>query len=136
MFDIGHLFSEQSLDNFLRGVGARGRIAVPAIDRTSVERTQITVRYRAGVRQGQVVSAAAAIVRFRGDPAVFFVRPERPYRRVPLGSIVGNRLIVVIYRDAPVAVEVDAALLGEIERVERWLTRIEDEIRAAGSKVA
>ena len=88
MFDIGHLFSEQSLDNFLRGVGARGRIAVPAIDRTSVERTQITVRYRAGVRQGQVVSAAAAIVRFRGDPAVFFVRPERPYRRVPLGSIV------------------------------------------------
>jgi hypothetical protein len=136
MFDIGNLFSERSLDDFLRRVGAGGTIAVPSIERTSLERTQITARYCAGARQGQVVFAAAAIVRFRGDPAVFFVRPERPYRRVPLGSIVGNRLIVVIYRDTPVAVEVEAALLGEIERVERWLTRIEDEIRAAGSNVA
>jgi hypothetical protein len=136
MIVIGRLFAEQRLADFLRHAGSRTRIAIPVIDRASFESMRLTMYYRTGPCEGQALPATAAVVAFRGDPAIFGVSPERPYRRSPLGALVGNRLIVAIYREHPVAVEVEAALLGEIERVERWLTRIEDEIRAAGRRVA
>jgi hypothetical protein len=140
MIVIAPLFCDLPLHAYLARYGASrvstSEIAMPQLRDAKIERAAITVQWQGLTSVVNGMSATAVFVPFDGDPTLFAVRPLRPYRRVPFGAVLGNRLVVAVHRTAPIPVEVDAALEGELQRVERWLTRIEEEIRAAGWSVA